>query len=517
MVSGKLLKISKYESYFYVATVLVFSALLFSLFLMNVYRSGEIDTIVNSHARSIGALQSNTASLAGFSTDKLVKGINDSRKPYLTVYTFCLVFLCILVLLFEYVVFRYVLIPLDKIFALLGEISRGEYFIDKIAVANASVYEGVLKDIREISSTMERFHNESMNNAMYMSDFFGVLTALSEGDLSVKLPPPTGDELLDQLSVKTEQMVSSLRELSTDAKTIANGNLTVTIKTRSEKDDLSLSFKLMLDNLKKLVTGIMSMSGTADNTVKEIALRIRQSTASMNQVQMSIQQITNSISEALKDTQSISNLANNTGEVVKKSDEDMKKVINKFSDIQKMVVTAQTSITKLNSSSQEITNIVGIITGISDQTNLLALNAAIEAARAGEAGRGFAVVADEVRKLAESSSSSADKIKDITKDIQSDTRMVVESSKKSYDELAHVMELSLVMQKGYADINDAIMNMNKQVENIVATLEEATASSEEITSSFEEQTAAISEISSRSEVMSQQSTSLQKEIKKLTV
>ncbi len=292
-----------------------------------------------------------------------------------------------------------------------------------------------------------------------------------------------------------------------NAAAISDGDLrgeNMTVRSRDEIGELCRIFNKMQDSLKNLIKTLSQLSNYTASSAANMSQTTEQSAQTMEQIQNSIQQVAAATTQVAKSSQEIAHLVNNTNKIVEAGAQKVDDVIVKFQTVGDMLDVSAGLVEKLNRSSSEISEIVGFITKIADQTNLLALNAAIEAARAGEAGKGFAVVADEVRKLAESSSQSAERITKIIKEIQSDTTSVVEASHKSKTESAAVMGLAQKMQQGFAEITTAIKGISQQVEQIAATSEETAASAEEITASAEEQTAANTEIATSSNGLSEQ-------------
>ena len=213
-------------------------------------------------------------------------------------------------------------------------------------------------------------------------------------------------------------------------------------------------------------------------------------------------------------------------------------IVDAMESINKSAATVQDSITELAKRSDEISNIVNLISNIADQTNLLALNAAIEAARAGEHGRGFAVVAEEVRKLAEESANSSRKIADIVSQIQVDMGGAVAASKHSSESVASSMESvtradaifesirisieSLAggigeVSRSIQEISDGIQNMQKEVSSINEVSHSNAVRAESVSASTQEQSASTEEIAAASRNLSDLATTLAEEAGKFKV
>src|SRR5699024_6786510 len=136
--------------------------------------------------------------------------------------------------------------------------------------------------------------------------------------------------------------------------------------------------------------------------------------------------------------------------------------------------------------SAEIGQIIDIITDISEQTNLLALNAAIEAARAGEHGKGFAVVSEEIRKLADQSKASADQISTLIHSITNNTKEAVSTMAISKQEADKGSEMAMTVEHTFQSILDNIKTVTKQIQDVSSSSQEISANSEEVTAVIDE-------------------------------
>lgn len=418
------------------------------------------------------------------------------------------------------------------------ELAAGKDFAAAAAAAAAGdrmrgdltdAFDRMQTELRKLTVQARRIAQDDLNSPILnekisgeLGDAFAAMTSnlkslaeiaqkIAVGDLTIKI------ERTGVLADSFGKVIKSSEELSNTAGRIAEGDLTVSIKIRSEKDVLANAFAKMVGNLKSLISKITDSANQITHSSSALSQTTEQAAQTMEQVQNSVQQVAAATSQVAKSSQEISAATQNVSKVVDSGTNNMESLVEKFETVSSVIKETVASSDKLGKRSAEIQEIVGIITKIADQTNLLALNAAIEAARAGEAGRGFAVVADEVRKLAESSNQSAIKIADIVKQVQQETASVSAVSTNALKEAGLVSALASDIKQGYDNIVKSIREIVQQVEQIAATSEETAASAEEITAGSEEQTAAITEIAASSQGLTEQARKLSGETVKFKV
>lgn len=253
------------------------------------------------------------------------------------------------------------------------------------------------------------------------------------------LPLVTMNASLEEMELQNRHNQDAILQLLDEMGDLADGDLTVTATvTEDITGAIADSVNYTVDALRDLVENINSTTVQVSSAAQETqATAIHLTDASEHQTQQ-ITEVSSSISDMAKSIEQVSQNASQSSEVAKQSvqfaaqgTQAVKKAISGMDTIREHIQETSKRIKRLGESSQEIGDIVELINDIAEQTNILSLNAAIQATMAGEAGRGFAVVADEVQRLAERSSNATKQIDALVRTIQSDTNEAISSMEQS--------------------------------------------------------------------------------------
>lgn len=414
------------------------------------------------------------------------------------------------------------------------------------------------KDITAFSSEILTFQEEQLEEAMKASDAtISMSKIISIAALVIVI-------IVSVMAIfyARRSITLPLVRIAKSTNTIATGDLTepnLPVESKDEIGQLAIAFNTMKDNLKSLISNVQSnteqlsaaaeelsasteqvtatsvdvtrrVANTSENT-QEAALSANESAHAMEETAVGVQRIAE-FSQTLHSSSETARQRANNGETIIQHAREQIETINHST------VQVNELVQKLSQQTEEISEMTKAITEITEQTNLLALNAAIEAARAGEHGKGFAVVADEVRKLAEQSKSSAHKIVLLTSEIQVDTESVEKAVNSSLISVKDGVRIMGQAGEAFQAIEGAIEEMTTQIEEISATSQQLSASAEQVSASvngiasgttetatdiemiaaaMEEQSATMEQVSEVAVSLSENAQGLQLEIQKFRV
>ncbi|MCW2927972.1 MAG: methyl-accepting chemotaxis sensory transducer [Thermoleophilia bacterium] len=357
----------------------------------------------------------------------------------------------------------------------------------------ADKYEGLMGrlDLVTISLT-------SLNNVC-LTGLGGALVAMGEGDLTHRLEPKTEFVEVDANDI---DVVANLVQTFNEMLAKAQGGLGAFNNVADQWTDVIGELNEAVDRMGSAASGLATNAREVGRSADEVAQSVGELAAG---AERQVTMLDDARSVAERAHAASSDAHERTGQGV----ETMTQAGSAMDVLQTSSGDVLDSMRTLAEKSDQIGGIVDSISGIADQTNLLALNAAIEAARAGEQGRGFAVVADEVRKLAEESRHAAQEIAGILADIGSSTSVTMGLVEQSVERTGDGLKLVEEAREAFASIEKAVAEVVAGVDQISLATEEvasvatqSSASTEEVSASTEETAASMQEVSASSDELS---------------
>ncbi|GGO00372.1 methyl-accepting chemotaxis protein [Saccharibacillus kuerlensis] len=340
-----------------------------------------------------------------------------------------------------------------------------------------------------------------------------------------------------------------------------NGNLTVRAEyvSRDEIGQLSDSFNGMIAGLRGIVRKVDESSMTLSASSQQLTASAEQTSVASGhiaassshladgfeaqaqtvaEVTRSAERLADSMDQIRGSSESITSLAGRTEQAAHAGMEDVNDVMQQIRDIDSSVGRTGSVITSLERRIEDIDQLVSAIQQVAEQTNLLALNASIEAARAGEAGRGFDVVAQEIRKLAESAAKSASQITDTVRAVQDESKKAVASMQEASGRVKHgvdgasrVSESFALIKESIADVSGRIGEISREIvsasgrsseighamQSISRVTEQGAAGLQEVSAASEEQLSTMEEVNGSSRHLARLAEDLQQELTKFAL
>ncbi|GIU48949.1 methyl-accepting chemotaxis protein [Shewanella sp. KT0246] len=361
-----------------------------------------------------------------------------------------------------------------------------------------------IDDIEDVIANFETTKQEEMNASLLsfllLTSILGAITAVS-------------------LIVVAHRMVQPIQNMAHSLNDIANGDGDLTqrldVNGSDEIAQLGLAFNLFVEKLQAIITEV---SGATDE-VKGAAKTINDQTVTISnqlyshnsevdQIVTAITEMSATANDVAQNTNSVAEATEDASDFVLKAQECVDISLNEVSQLMSQIDSAADNIESLSEQSKKINSVLSVIGGIAEQTNLLALNAAIEAARAGEQGRGFAVVADEVRSLASRTQASTVEINEMLSELHKLVSQAVEAMEQSQKSGVRSVDSSKAISESLGAVTSSVTSINDMSTQIATAATEQSSVTEEINRNITSVQEIVNELLSSSQQAAEISTSV---------
>jgi methyl-accepting chemotaxis protein len=387
---------------------------------------------------------------------------------------------------------------LQEIAEIIPEFQRAQQEIEDIAKSDPATAKAWLgsKAAPRAFAIKERLEKMAANQReLVVNDSRKVQEASSALQTMMLVLLAVGMALAAAIAVFTTRGITRpVQELSSQAELVARGDLTVEIIQRSQDEigQLATAFRTMVESLRATIgqvseasAAVASASSQISSSTEQMAAGAQEQTSQAGEVASAVEEMTKTILENSKNASTTAETAKQAKHAAEQGGKVVEETVVGMKRIAEVVKKSAGTVQELGKSSDQIGEIISVIDDIADQTNLLALNAAIEAARAGEQGRGFAVVADEVRKLAERTTKATKEIAGMIKKIQEDTRGAVSSMEEGTRQVDEGIQLADKAGAALREIVEISQKVTDMVTQIAAASEEQSSASEQISKNVE--------------------------------
>jgi methyl-accepting chemotaxis protein len=319
---------------------------------------------------------------------------------------------------------------------------------------------------------------------LYLQDMAEVSRQIAEGNLTVTVKPVTDKDVLGNAIV---DMTGYLREMAAVSKQVSEGDLTVTVKPVSDKDILRNAFANMLANLRRINQEVCDGANVLASSASEILASTTQIASGMSETAASVTETTATVEEikqtallSSKKSRGVSENAQNAALVAEQGYSTVSETMEGINHIKALMETVAESVVLLSEQTQAIGEIITVVNDLAQQSNLLAVNAAIEASKAGEHGKGFSVVAQEIKSLADQSKQATEQVRKILRNIQKATGKSVLAAE----------QVSKAVEGGVKQTAESGESIRKLAENIG----EAAQAAEQIAVSSQQQLVGMEQV-----------------------